>query len=58
MSTLKPNVQKPAKEEGEPFSSAVVLFGGDGDKLFGSLGDVIGTLDDLLRDQLDIRGQA
>lgn len=36
--------------------SVVVLFGGDGDQLFGGLGDVVCTLDDLLRDQLDVRG--
>lgn len=32
--------------------SDAVLFGGDGDQLLGSLGDVIGALDDLLGDQL------
>ena len=37
-----------------------VLLGGDGDKLLGCLGDVVRTLDDLLRDQLHVlpRGAA
>lgn len=35
-----------------------VLFGGDGHQLLGSLGNVVGTLDDLLRDQLDVRWRA
>lgn len=38
--------------------SVVVLFGGDGDQLLGGLGDVIRALDDLLCDQLDVRGRA
>lgn len=38
--------------------SVVVLFGGDGDQLFGSLGDVVCALDDLLCDQLDVGGRA
>lgn len=38
--------------------SVVVLFGGDGDQLLGRLGDVVRALDDLLRDQLDVRGRA
>ena len=42
----------------EQCRSGVVLFGGDGDQLLGGLGDVVGTLDDLLRDQLDVRGRA
>lgn len=34
--------------------SVVVLFGGYGNKLLSSLGDVISTLDDLLGDQLHV----
>ena len=36
-----------------------VLFGRHGDELLGRLGDVVGALDDLLRDQLQVgRGGA
>lgn len=56
---LKVDLKKPRKCKGRALScSVVVLFGGDGDQLLGSLGDVVGALDDLLRDQLDVRGQA
>lgn len=34
--------------------SVGVLFGCDGDQLLGSLGNVVGALDDLLGDQLDV----
>lgn len=52
-------MKKPRKRKGQHLSScSVVLFGGDGDQLFGGLGDVVRTLDDLLRDQLDVRGRA
>lgn len=54
----KPDWEKPRKQKGQPCRSVVVLFGGDGDQLLGGLGDVVGTLDDLLRDQLDVRGWA
>lgn len=54
----KPNLEKPRKQKGQPCRSVVVLFGGDGDQLLGGLGDVVGTLDDLLRDQLDVCGWA
>lgn len=37
-------------------SGSVALFGGDGDELLGSLGDVVGALDELLRDQLGVGG--
>lgn len=33
-----------------------VLFGGHGDELLGGFGNVVGALDDLLRDQLDVGG--
>lgn len=36
--------------------SVAVFFGCHSDELLGSLGNVIGTLDDLLRDQLHVRG--
>lgn len=35
-----------------------ILLCGDGDKLLGGLGNVISTLDDLLRDQLHVRSRA
>lgn len=38
--------------------SLLLLSGGDGDQLLGSLGDVVRTLDDLLSDQLDVCGGA
>lgn len=41
-----------------PPASVVVLFGGDGDQLLGCLRDVIGALDHLLRDQLDVGRRA
>lgn len=34
--------------------SVAVFFGGHSDKLLGSFGNVVGTLDDLLSDQLDV----
>lgn len=37
------------------FKLVVVFFGCHSDKLFGSFGNVIGALDDLLSDQLDVR---
>lgn len=41
-----------------PWWSVAVLFGGDGDKLLGSFGNVIGTLDNLLGDQLQVGPRA
>lgn len=38
--------------------SVVVLFGGYGNKLLSSLGDVISALDDLLGDQLHVGWRA
>lgn len=38
------------------FWLVVVFFGCHSDKLLGSFGNVIGALDDLLSDQLDVRG--
>lgn len=58
MSKLKLHFQKPRDQKACACSSAAALFGGDGDQLLGRLGDVIGTLDDLLRNKLHIRGQA
>lgn len=56
---LKLDFKKAYKIEGPALScSVVVLFGGDGDQLLGRLGDVVRALDDLLRDQLDVRGRA
>lgn len=52
----KPDLER--RQKGQPCRSVAVLFGGDGDQLLGGLGDVVGTLDDLLRDQLDVRGRA
>lgn len=41
-------------EWGGGWASVAVLFGCDGHELFGSLGDVVGALDDLLSHQLHI----
>lgn len=35
-------------------ASVAVLFGGDGDQLLGGFGNVVGTLDHLLRYQLNV----
>lgn len=56
--SLKSDCKTSRKQEGSALLSVGVLFGGDGDQLFGSLGDVVCTLDDLLRDQLYVRRRA
>jgi len=46
------------RTEKQPLLSVGVLLCGDGDELLGGLGDVISTLDNLLGDQLHVRGRA
>lgn len=49
---------KEGGEKGGGLHSLLLLPGGDGDQLLGCLGDVIGTLDDLLGQELVVHGGA